>query len=292
MRKTDVDPWGTATLPRSASTQVVFLGDAPRLVSTTRNISHKKIMSVLEGTELVSAGADRCVLRPRWLVRCACVRKADGRDGRKNSGTLHRTTAHIVSDFGGGWSSLVRSRIESWGAGRFEGNAETVSLYRLSSREVVLAGDCLIDMLFHFRAAAEKQARQGMSLILSLLRSARPLPNTSEEEEAEASAPVTEWEGRYSYKAKPSHSTGTGATTSRPSDRAGKQRARDDDDDEEDDDEAVAEKPRGAAPKSFFLSRHAGRDREHAERSGEQRTEGQARAADSSAWSEWWRGKG
>jgi hypothetical protein len=71
MPKTDVDPGGTDTLHRSHQAQVVFLGDAPKLVSTTRNISHKKIMSVLEGTELVSAGADRCVLRPRWFVRCA-----------------------------------------------------------------------------------------------------------------------------------------------------------------------------------------------------------------------------
>lgn len=100
--------------------QVTFQGSTPRLTSTTRNISHKKIMSVIEGTELVSAGVDR--------------------------GTLHKTSAYIVSDFGGTLGSLVRGRIESWGAGRFEGNAET--------------------------------ARQGMSLILSLLRSSQPLPNS------------------------------------------------------------------------------------------------------------------
>jgi hypothetical protein len=39
--------------------QVTFQGSTPRLTSTTRNISHKKIMSVIEGTELVSAGGDR-----------------------------------------------------------------------------------------------------------------------------------------------------------------------------------------------------------------------------------------
>lgn len=66
------------------------------------------------------------------------------------SGTFHRTTAHIESNFGSDnlLTSMVRSRIEDYGARRFEGNAA--------------------------------RAREGMGLILSLLRGYRPLPYTRE----------------------------------------------------------------------------------------------------------------
>ncbi|KAI5452549.1 hypothetical protein NCC49_000711 [Naganishia albida] len=71
-----------------------------RLKSMTRNISHKKLMHVAEGTELESAAP--------------------------NSGTYQHTTALISSNFGSDsrLSSFARRRIENWGAARFESNAE------------------------------------------------------------------------------------------------------------------------------------------------------------------------
>ncbi len=130
--------------------EVWFDGEHPRLVSSTRNISHKKIMTVIEGTDLVYAGNNRCVAggvtREKRdlhlymlsrMLRCVPFRAralclfcppCTARPMLSaRSGTLHKTTAHIVSDFGGALGSLVRGQIESWGAGRFEGNAETAS---------------------------------------------------------------------------------------------------------------------------------------------------------------------
>ncbi|KAJ9099886.1 hypothetical protein QFC21_003891 [Naganishia friedmannii] len=71
-----------------------------RLKSMTRNISHKKLMHVTEGTELESAAPFR--------------------------GTYQHTTALISSNFGSDsrLSSFARGRIENWGAARFEGNSE------------------------------------------------------------------------------------------------------------------------------------------------------------------------
>ncbi|KAJ9126393.1 hypothetical protein QFC24_002131 [Naganishia onofrii] len=68
-----------------------------RLKSMTRNISHKKLMHVAEGTELESAAPFR-----------------------------QHTTALISSNFGSDsrLSSFARGRIENWGAARFEGNSE------------------------------------------------------------------------------------------------------------------------------------------------------------------------
>lgn len=43
------------------------------------------------------------------------------------STTVHRTQAEIKSDFGGAWSNMIRSRIESYAIGRFETNSESVS---------------------------------------------------------------------------------------------------------------------------------------------------------------------
>jgi len=40
--------------------------------------------------------------------------------------TLHYTTAEVKSDLGGSWSSMIREKIEAYGVGKFEGNAETV----------------------------------------------------------------------------------------------------------------------------------------------------------------------
>ncbi|WVQ79999.1 hypothetical protein IAT38_002100 [Cryptococcus sp. DSM 104549] len=65
-----------------------------------------------------------------------------------NGTTLHHTTAEVRSNFGGAWSNLIRQRIETYGVGKFEGNSET--------------------------------SRKGMSLILTLLRERRPLPETAE----------------------------------------------------------------------------------------------------------------
>ncbi|WVR03474.1 hypothetical protein IAU60_000465 [Kwoniella sp. DSM 27419] len=62
--------------------------------------------------------------------------------------TLHHTTAEFRSYLGGAWSSMIRNRIEQWGVGKFEKNSE--------------------------------HSRQGMSLILSLLRTRHPLPETAE----------------------------------------------------------------------------------------------------------------
>lgn len=92
----------------------------------TRNISHKKIIHVAEGAEFHPAAAPA------------------------RRGTTQLTTAYVSSHFGSGsgLSSLVRGRIEKYGAGRFEKNA--------------------------------RNAREGMSLILSLLRNYEPLPATSE----------------------------------------------------------------------------------------------------------------
>ncbi|WRT63679.1 uncharacterized protein IL334_000602 [Kwoniella shivajii] len=65
-----------------------------------------------------------------------------------NGTTLHHTTAEVRSSFGGAWSNLIRQRIESYGLGKFESNSET--------------------------------SRKGMSLILELLRTRHPLPETAE----------------------------------------------------------------------------------------------------------------
>ncbi|WWC58065.1 uncharacterized protein I303_100600 [Kwoniella dejecticola CBS 10117] len=62
--------------------------------------------------------------------------------------TLHHTTAEVRSSFGGAWSNMIRNRIESYGVGKFETNSET--------------------------------SRKGMSLILTLLRTRHPLPETAE----------------------------------------------------------------------------------------------------------------
>ncbi|WWC66873.1 uncharacterized protein I206_100780 [Kwoniella pini CBS 10737] len=62
--------------------------------------------------------------------------------------TLHHTTAEVRSSFGGAWSNLIRNRIEQYGVGKFESNSET--------------------------------SRKGMSLILNLLRTRHPLPETAE----------------------------------------------------------------------------------------------------------------
>ena len=45
--------------------------------------------------------------------------------------TIHRTTAEVRSDLGGTWSNLIRQRIESYGARRFEMNTETVGRLQL-----------------------------------------------------------------------------------------------------------------------------------------------------------------
>ena len=47
--------------------------------------------------------------------------------GLTGSTTLHKTTAEVRSDIGGGWSSMVRKQIESYGVGKFEVNSEIVS---------------------------------------------------------------------------------------------------------------------------------------------------------------------
>ncbi|WVF66201.1 hypothetical protein IAT40_000941 [Kwoniella sp. CBS 6097] len=65
-----------------------------------------------------------------------------------NGTTLHHTTAEVRSHFGGAWSSMIRQRIESYGVGKFETNSE--------------------------------HSRKGMSLILNLLRTRHPLPETAE----------------------------------------------------------------------------------------------------------------
>ncbi|KAK6905162.1 hypothetical protein I203_105982 [Kwoniella mangroviensis CBS 8507] len=65
-----------------------------------------------------------------------------------NGTTLHHTTAEVRSSFGGAWSNLIRQRIEQYGVGKFETNSET--------------------------------SRKGMSLILTLLRTRHPLPETAE----------------------------------------------------------------------------------------------------------------
>ncbi|WVW81743.1 hypothetical protein I302_103739 [Kwoniella bestiolae CBS 10118] len=65
-----------------------------------------------------------------------------------NGTTLHHTTAEVRSSFGGAWSNLIRQRIEQYGVGKFETNSET--------------------------------SRKGMSLILALLRTRHPLPETAE----------------------------------------------------------------------------------------------------------------
>lgn len=104
----------------------------PHLTSMTRNISHKKLIHVAESAEFhPAAGPSR--------------------------GTAQLTTAYVSSNFGSGsgLSSLLRGRIEQYGASRFERNA--------------------------------KNAREGMSLILSLLRNYEPLPQTLE---AEVSLPA------------------------------------------------------------------------------------------------------
>ncbi|CAD6574408.1 MAG: hypothetical protein TREMPRED_001107 [Tremellales sp. Tagirdzhanova-0007] len=62
--------------------------------------------------------------------------------------TVHHTTAEVRSNLGGTWSALIRERVESYGASKFEGNTE--------------------------------KARQGMSFIMSLLRNHQPLPDTVE----------------------------------------------------------------------------------------------------------------
>ncbi|WWC85767.1 uncharacterized protein L201_000633 [Kwoniella dendrophila CBS 6074] len=65
-----------------------------------------------------------------------------------NGSTLHHTTAEVRSSFGGAWSNMIRQRIEQYGVGKFETNSET--------------------------------SRKGMSLILNLLRTRHPLPETAE----------------------------------------------------------------------------------------------------------------
>ncbi|KAI9637687.1 PRELI-like family-domain-containing protein [Dioszegia hungarica] len=93
----------------------------PKLESHQGNLNHKKFMHVMEGGQL-EAG-------PR-------------------GNTIHRTTAEVRSELGGRWSSMLRTKIESYGVGKFEVNSET--------------------------------ARKGMSLVLSLLRDRQPLPDTME----------------------------------------------------------------------------------------------------------------
>ncbi|ORY21368.1 hypothetical protein BCR39DRAFT_562671 [Naematelia encephala] len=93
----------------------------PRLRYTQGNLNHRKFMHVVEGGEIFAG---------------------------PNGTTNHHTTAEIRSDFGGKWSSLIRQRIESYGAGKFEVNAET--------------------------------AKKGMLLIMGLIRARQPLPDTAE----------------------------------------------------------------------------------------------------------------
>ncbi|WVQ93824.1 hypothetical protein IAU59_000902 [Kwoniella sp. CBS 9459] len=93
----------------------------PRLRVQQGNLNHRKLMHVIEGGE-IRAGP--------------------------NGTTLHHTTAEVRSHFGGAWSSMIRQRIESYGVGKFESNAE--------------------------------HSRKGMSLILNLLRTRHPLPETAE----------------------------------------------------------------------------------------------------------------
>lgn len=52
---------------------------------------------------------------------------SDEKGSADGSTTIHRTQAEIKSDFGGAWSAMIRQRIESYGAGKFETNSEHVS---------------------------------------------------------------------------------------------------------------------------------------------------------------------
>lgn len=85
------------------------------------------------------------------------------------SGTTHYTTAEVKSNLGGAWSSLIRERIETYGVGKFEVNAETV-------RELLAFND------IGPKPEPELivQARKGMSLVLHQLRNRQPLPDTAE----------------------------------------------------------------------------------------------------------------
>lgn len=98
------------------------------------------------------------------------------------SGTYQHTTALISSNFGSDsrLSSFARGRIENWGAARFESNAERASRVHIG---MIKNLPCFL------------QARQGMSLIMSKLRSYQPLPNTQEAEE-------TDWSRQASQEQK------------------------------------------------------------------------------------------
>jgi len=96
----------------------------PVLTSMTRNISHKKIIHVAEDVQFHPAAAPA-----RFVpISCQTLVATSYRPLYLHSGTIQTTIAYVSSNFGSGsgLSSLLRGRIEQYGAGRFERNARNV----------------------------------------------------------------------------------------------------------------------------------------------------------------------
>ncbi|WVQ64761.1 uncharacterized protein L199_002929 [Kwoniella botswanensis] len=145
-----VDPpeWGLAESSTSTNTNIPNIGSSSAS-SSKRRISSESGRNE-DDLELEYRRQPRLRVQQGNLNHKKLMHVIEGGEIRAgpNGTTLHHTTAEVRSSFGGAWSNLIRQRIEQYGVGKFETNSET--------------------------------SRKGMSLILTLLRTRHPLPETAE----------------------------------------------------------------------------------------------------------------